>query len=199
MIIRDLDRAPRNPRTPTALSRAEVAGLRRLQLSQSVSVVSRSGTTDTQRKGTVMSNVLDQHEPQVLRLVDRRVVVSSGAAINDSPVGGRYAGSKVTQQLIAGYALDEARRAERDIAVMAEMPRTTPPADMGRRRSSAVGDARPPGRRSAPEAVGGTIAPRDGRRSRNGVRQGAEDIEIAVQKAGRVVTVLSEPAGHEAL
>jgi NAD(P)-dependent dehydrogenase (short-subunit alcohol dehydrogenase family) len=63
----------------------------------------------------------------------RVVVVSSGAAINGSPVSGGYAGSKATQRFIAGYAQDESRRAGLDITVTAVMPRMTPFGDVGRR------------------------------------------------------------------
>ena len=63
----------------------------------------------------------------------RVVVVSSGAAINGSPASGGYAGAKATQRFIAGYAQDEARRAELDITVTAIMPRMTPYGNVGRR------------------------------------------------------------------
>jgi NAD(P)-dependent dehydrogenase (short-subunit alcohol dehydrogenase family) len=61
------------------------------------------------------------------------VVVSSGAAINGSPVSGGYAGAKATQRFIAGYAQDESRRAGLDITVTAIMPKMTPFGDVGRR------------------------------------------------------------------
>lgn len=63
----------------------------------------------------------------------RIIVVSSGAAINGSPVSGGYAGSKATQRFIAQYAQDEARRAGLDITVTAVMPRMTPFGEVGRR------------------------------------------------------------------
>ncbi len=63
----------------------------------------------------------------------RVVVMSSGAAINGSPASGGYAGAKATQRFIAGYAQDEARRAELDITVTAIMPRMTPYGNVGRR------------------------------------------------------------------
>src|SRR6202158_3938314 len=66
----------------------------------------------------------------------RVVVVSSGAAINGSPVSGGYAGSKATQRFIAGYAQDESRRAGLGITVTAVMPRMTPFGDVGRRGGS---------------------------------------------------------------
>jgi NAD(P)-dependent dehydrogenase (short-subunit alcohol dehydrogenase family) len=63
----------------------------------------------------------------------RVVVVSSGAAINGSPVSGGYAGAKATQRFLAGYAQDESRRADLDITVTAVMPKMTPFGDIGRR------------------------------------------------------------------
>ena len=63
----------------------------------------------------------------------RVVVVSSGAAINGSPVSGGYAGSKATQRFIAEYAQEESRRAGMDITVTAVMPRMTPLGDVGMR------------------------------------------------------------------
>ena len=62
----------------------------------------------------------------------RVVVLSSGAAINGSPVSGGYAGAKATQRFLAGYAQEEARRAGLDMTVTAVMPRMSPFADVGR-------------------------------------------------------------------
>ena len=61
-----------------------------------------------------------------LRPGSRVVVMSSGAAINGSPVSGGYAGSKATQRFIAEYAQEESRRAGLNITVTAVMPRMTP-------------------------------------------------------------------------
>jgi NAD(P)-dependent dehydrogenase (short-subunit alcohol dehydrogenase family) len=63
----------------------------------------------------------------------RVVVVSSGAAINGSPVSGGYAGAKATQRFIAAYAQEEARRAGLEITITAVMPRMTTSGDVGRR------------------------------------------------------------------
>src|SRR5215207_9984592 len=56
----------------------------------------------------------------------RVIVVSSGAAVNGSPVSGGYAGAKATQRFIAGYAHEESQRSGLDITVTAVMPRMTP-------------------------------------------------------------------------
>jgi NAD(P)-dependent dehydrogenase (short-subunit alcohol dehydrogenase family) len=63
----------------------------------------------------------------------RVVVVSSGAALNGSPLSGGYAGAKATQRFITGYAQDEAQRAGLDITFAAVLPRMTPFGEVGRR------------------------------------------------------------------
>jgi NAD(P)-dependent dehydrogenase (short-subunit alcohol dehydrogenase family) len=63
----------------------------------------------------------------------RIVVISSGAAINGSPLSGGYAGSKASQRFLAQYANDESLRAGLDITVTTVLPRMTPFGDVGRR------------------------------------------------------------------
>jgi NAD(P)-dependent dehydrogenase (short-subunit alcohol dehydrogenase family) len=62
----------------------------------------------------------------------RVIVISSGAAVQGSPLSGGYAGAKATQRFITGYAQDEARRAGLDITFTAILPRITPLTDLGR-------------------------------------------------------------------
>jgi NAD(P)-dependent dehydrogenase (short-subunit alcohol dehydrogenase family) len=61
----------------------------------------------------------------------RVVVVSSGAAVNGSPVSGGYAGAKATQRFIAAYAREESDRAGLGITVTAVLPRMTPAGSVG--------------------------------------------------------------------
>ncbi|WP_447007431.1 SDR family NAD(P)-dependent oxidoreductase [Saccharothrix isguenensis] len=61
----------------------------------------------------------------------RVVVVSSGAALNGSPLSGGYAGAKGTQRFIAGYAQGEALRAGLDITFTTVMPRFAPMTGVG--------------------------------------------------------------------
>lgn len=61
----------------------------------------------------------------------RVIVVSSGAALNGSPLSGGYAGAKATQRFVTGYAQDEARRAELGIAFTAVLPQLTPATELG--------------------------------------------------------------------
>jgi 3-oxoacyl-[acyl-carrier protein] reductase len=67
-----------------------------------------------------------------LRPGSRVVVVSSGAALNGSPLSGGYAGAKATQRFITGYAQDEARRAGLGITFTAVLPRFSPETGVGR-------------------------------------------------------------------
>ena len=67
-----------------------------------------------------------------LRPGGRVVVISSGAALNGSPLSGGYAGAKATQRFITGYAQDEAKRAGLDIIFTAVLPRFAPLTDVGR-------------------------------------------------------------------
>ena len=59
-------------------------------------------------------------------------MISSGAALQGSPISGGYAGAKATQRFIAAYARDEARRVGLDITFTAVLPRITPATDLGR-------------------------------------------------------------------
>jgi len=56
----------------------------------------------------------------------RVVIVSSGAALNGSPLSGSYAGAKASQRFIAQYAQIEAQRADLGITITTVMPRMTP-------------------------------------------------------------------------
>ena len=67
-----------------------------------------------------------------LRPGSRVVVISSGAALQGSPLSGGYAGAKATQRFITVYAQDEANRAGLGITFTALLPRITPLTDLGR-------------------------------------------------------------------
>ena len=69
-----------------------------------------------------------------LRPGSRVIVFSSGAAlnVNGSPLSGGYAGAKVTQRFITGYAQDEAKRAGLDITFTAVLPKFAPRTGVGR-------------------------------------------------------------------
>ena len=62
----------------------------------------------------------------------RVVVVSSGAALQGSPLSGGYAGAKSTQRFLARYAQDESDRRGLDLTVRTVLPRLTPATDLGR-------------------------------------------------------------------
>ena len=67
-----------------------------------------------------------------LRPGSRVIVVSSGAALNGSPISGGYAGAKATQRFITAYAQDDAKRAGLDITFTAVLPRFSPQTGVGR-------------------------------------------------------------------
>ncbi len=60
------------------------------------------------------------------------VVVSSGAALQGSPLSGGYAGAKVTLRFMAQYAAEESRRRDLGIRITALLPRLTPATSLGR-------------------------------------------------------------------
>ena len=59
------------------------------------------------------------------------IVMSSGAALNGSPLSGGYAGAKATVRFITSYAAMEAQRAGLGIGFTALLPRLTPATDLG--------------------------------------------------------------------
>jgi NAD(P)-dependent dehydrogenase (short-subunit alcohol dehydrogenase family) len=67
-----------------------------------------------------------------LRPGSRVIVISSGAALNGSPLSGGYAGAKATQRVITAYAQEEANRAGLDITFTTILPRITPLTELGR-------------------------------------------------------------------
>ena len=60
------------------------------------------------------------------------IVMSSGAALQGSPLSGGYAGAKSTQRFIAAYAREEANRDGLGITFTSILPRVTPHTDLGR-------------------------------------------------------------------
>ena len=66
-----------------------------------------------------------------LRPGSRVIVVSSGAAMDGSPLSGGYAGAKATQRFITGYAQEEAHRAGLGITFTAVLPQLTPATGLG--------------------------------------------------------------------
>ena len=59
------------------------------------------------------------------------VAVSSGAAINGSPLSGGYAGAKATVRFITGYAALESERAGLGIEFVSVLPGLTPSTELG--------------------------------------------------------------------
>ncbi len=67
-------------------------------------------------------------------------VISSGAALQGSPLSGGYAGAKATQRFMTAYARDEAGRSGLGIVFTAVLPRLTPLTDLGRPAVQAYAD-----------------------------------------------------------
>ena len=67
-----------------------------------------------------------------LRPGSKMIVISSGAALQGSPLSGGYAGAKATQRFMTAYAQTEADRAGLGITFTAVLPRITPHTDLGR-------------------------------------------------------------------
>jgi NAD(P)-dependent dehydrogenase (short-subunit alcohol dehydrogenase family) len=59
------------------------------------------------------------------------IAVSSGAAINGSPLSGGYAGAKATVRFITGYAAQESDLAGLGIEFVSVLPALTPATDLG--------------------------------------------------------------------
>ena len=65
-----------------------------------------------------------------LRPGSRIIVMSSGAALNGSPLSGGYAGAKAMQRFMANYAAQESTRSGLGITVTAVLPTLTPAVTM---------------------------------------------------------------------
>jgi NAD(P)-dependent dehydrogenase (short-subunit alcohol dehydrogenase family) len=59
------------------------------------------------------------------------IAISSGAAINGSPLSGGYAGAKATVKFIADYAAAESEQAGLGIRFVSVLPQLTPATDLG--------------------------------------------------------------------
>ena len=68
------------------------------------------------------------------------IVMSSGAALNGSPLSGGYAGAKSTVRFITGYAAIESQRAELGIGFVSVLPRLTPATDLGAKAVAAYAE-----------------------------------------------------------
>jgi NAD(P)-dependent dehydrogenase (short-subunit alcohol dehydrogenase family) len=68
------------------------------------------------------------------------VAISSGAAINGSPLSGGYAGAKATVRLVTGYAALESERARLGIDFVSVLPALTPATDLGEKAVAAYAE-----------------------------------------------------------
>jgi NAD(P)-dependent dehydrogenase (short-subunit alcohol dehydrogenase family) len=68
------------------------------------------------------------------------IVMSSGAALNGSPLSGGYAGAKATVKFITSYAAIESQRAGLGISFVSVLPRLTPATDLGAKAVAAYAE-----------------------------------------------------------
>ena len=68
------------------------------------------------------------------------IAISSGAAINGSPLSGGYAGAKATVRLITGYAALESERARLGIDFVSVLPALTPATELGAKAVAAYAE-----------------------------------------------------------
>jgi len=68
------------------------------------------------------------------------IALSSGAAIQGSPLSGGYAGAKATVRLITGYAALESERAGLGIDFVSVLPALTPATDLGAKAVAAYAE-----------------------------------------------------------
>jgi NAD(P)-dependent dehydrogenase (short-subunit alcohol dehydrogenase family) len=68
------------------------------------------------------------------------IVMSSGAALNGSPLSGGYAGAKATVRFITSYAAIESQRAGLGISFVSVLPRLTPATDLGAKAVAAYAE-----------------------------------------------------------
>jgi NAD(P)-dependent dehydrogenase (short-subunit alcohol dehydrogenase family) len=68
------------------------------------------------------------------------IAISSGAAINGSPLSGGYAGAKATVRFITSYAALESQRAGLGIKFVSVLPRLTPATDLGAKAVAAYAE-----------------------------------------------------------
>ena len=65
------------------------------------------------------------------------IAISSGAAVNGSPLSGGYAGAKATVKFVSDYAAIESEQAGLGIDFVSVLPRLTPSTDLGARAAAA--------------------------------------------------------------
>ena len=68
------------------------------------------------------------------------IVMSSGAAVNGSPLSGGYAGAKAAVKFVADYAAIESERAGLGVRFVSVLPRLTPATDLGAKAVAAYAD-----------------------------------------------------------
>jgi NAD(P)-dependent dehydrogenase (short-subunit alcohol dehydrogenase family) len=68
------------------------------------------------------------------------IAISSGAAVNGSPLSGGYAGAKATVRFITSYAAIESQRTGLGVNFVSVLPRLTPATDLGAKAVAAYAE-----------------------------------------------------------
>ena len=98
------------------------------------------------------------------------IAMSSGAAVNGSPLSGGYAGAKAAIRFLTRYAADESERAGLRIRFISLLPRLTPATGPGRGRGRRLRGQGGPGPRRLPRADRPGAGRRAGRPGRTRAR-----------------------------
>ncbi|MBW8710762.1 MAG: SDR family NAD(P)-dependent oxidoreductase [Mycobacterium sp.] len=99
---------------------------------------------------TTAGRLIDEYQPRTVVLCagaapqlapgSTVIAVSSGAAINGSPLSGGYAGAKATVKLITDYAAIESQRGSLGIDFVSVLPQLTPATDLGAKAVAAYAE-----------------------------------------------------------
>lgn len=103
------------------------------------------------------------------------IAISSGAALNGSPLSGGYAGAKATVRFLAGYAAEESKRAGLGIRFVSVLPRLTPATDLGAKAVAAYAERQGVDVDAFVESTGPVLTPEQVGRSVLAIASGSGD------------------------
>jgi NAD(P)-dependent dehydrogenase (short-subunit alcohol dehydrogenase family) len=112
------------------------------------------------------------------------IAMSSGAAVNGSPLSGGYAGAKAAVKFIADYAALESQRAGLGIRFVSVLPRLTPATDLGAKAVAAYADRQGVDVETFLHAGGPTLTPRHVGRSVLDLAVGHQDGSFLLTATG---------------
>jgi NAD(P)-dependent dehydrogenase (short-subunit alcohol dehydrogenase family) len=128
-----------------------------------------------------------------LRPGSRVLLMSSGAAINGSPMSGGYAGAKATIRFLAEYADEEARRRDLGIRVVTILPKLTPETALGLAAVREYAARRGVTEQQFREMLGAPVTPAIAGAAFAGLAAGELDGGVAFALSGDGLSDLSAP------